>query len=492
MPTLLVVDDEPAILHAFRRAFQGPGLDMLTAESAAEGLALAETRHPDVVILDIQLPDMNGLEALRRLRALDARALVIFITGKSTTDTAIEAMKSGAFDYLLKPLELTQLRQAVDRAFAISRLMRVPAVVATEESVDDRADAIIGRCPAMQEVYKAIGRVAGQDVTVLITGASGTGKELVARALYGHSRRATGPFLTINCAAIPDHLLESELFGHEKGAFTGADRRRIGKFEQCSGGTLFLDEVADMSPLTQSKLLRILQEGTFERLGGNETVHADVRILAATNQDLHAAVAAGRFRDDLYYRLSVFTIHLPSLRERGEDLILLIRHYLRRFNKELNRQVEGVAPEALVALRRYPWPGNVRELQSVLKQSLLQATGPVLVSDFLPPHFLDLESRTDIREADSDFHWQQFIQEQIQAGSENLYGESLRRMERSLLTNVLMHTGGNQVQAAKLLGITRGSLRTKIRDLGITIGRTVSTVDNDHAVDSPDTDVAPS
>jgi DNA-binding NtrC family response regulator len=492
MPTLLVVDDEPAILHAFRRAFQGPALDMLTAESATEGLALAETRHPDVVILDIQLPDMNGMEALRRLRALDARALVIFITGKSTTDTAIEAMKSGAFDYLLKPLELTQLRQAVDRAFAISRLMRVPAVVATEESVDDRADAIIGRCAAMQEVYKAIGRVAGQDVTVLIAGASGTGKELVARALYGHSRRATGPFLAINCAAIPDHLLESELFGHEKGAFTGADRRRIGKFEQCSGGTLFLDEVADMSPLTQSKLLRILQEGSFERLGGNETVHADVRILAATNQDLHAAVAAGRFRDDLYYRLSVFNIHLPSLRERGEDLILLIQHYLRRFNKELNRQVEGVAPDALIALRRYPWPGNVRELQSVLKQSLLQATGPVLVSDFLPRHFLDLESRTDIREADSDFYWQQFIQEQIQAGSGNLYEESLRRMERFLITNVLTHTGGNQVQAAKLLGITRGSLRTKVRDLGITIGRTVSSVDNDHAVDSPDTDVAPS
>jgi DNA-binding NtrC family response regulator len=384
------------------------------------------------------------------------------------------------------------LRQAVDRAFAISRLMRVPAVVATDNSVDDRADAIIGRCPAMQEVYKAIGRVAGQDVTVLIAGASGTGKELVARALYGHSRRATGPFLAINCAAIPDHLLESELFGHEKGAFTGADRRRIGKFEQCSGGTLFLDEVADMSPLTQSKLLRILQEGSFERLGGNETVHADVRILAATNQDLHAAVAAGRFRDDLYYRLSVFTIHLPSLRERGEDLILLIQHYLRRFNKELNRQVEGVAPDALIALRRYPWPGNVRELQSVLKQSLLQATGPVLVSDFLPPHLLDLESRTDTREADSDFHWRQFIQEQIQAGSGNLYEESLRRMERSLLTNVLTHTSGNQVQAAKLLGITRGSLRTKIRDLGITIGRIVSSVDNDPAVDSPDTDVAPS
>ncbi|MFL5242217.1 MAG: sigma-54-dependent transcriptional regulator [Gemmataceae bacterium] len=490
MPTLLVVDDEPAILHAFRRAFQGPTLDLLTAESATEGLALAEKRHPDVVILDIQLPDMNGLEALRRLRALDARALVIFVTGKSTTETAIEAMKSGAFEYLLKPLELKQLRQVVDRAFAISRLMRVPAVVATEESVDDRADAIIGRCPAMQEVYKAIGRVAGQDVTVLITGASGSGKELVARALYGHSRRATGPFLAINCAAIPEHLLESELFGHEKGAFTGADRRRIGKFEQCAGGTLFLDEVADMSPLTQSKLLRVLQEKSFERLGGNETVHADVRILAATNQDLHAAAAAGRFRDDLYYRLSVFTIHLPPLRERGEDLILLIQHYLGRFNKELNRQVEGVAPDALLALRRYSWPGNVRELQSVLKQSLLQATGSVLVSDFLPPHFLDLDSKlANISKADSNLHLDKFVHDRLQAGSENLYGETLRRMERHLLIEVLAHTRGNQVQAAKILGITRGSLRTKIRELGITIGRTVGSVDNDRASDSPGDDV---
>jgi two-component system nitrogen regulation response regulator GlnG len=474
MPKLLVVDDEPAILHAFRRAFDARAIEMFTAESATEGLALAEKEHPDVIVLDVQLPDMSGLEALRRLRALDARSLVIFITGKSTTDTAIEAMKLGAFEYLLKPLELAQLRQVVDRAFAISRLMRVPAVVATDESIDERADAIVGRCPAMQEVYKAIGRVAGQDVTVLITGASGTGKELVARALYGHSRRTRGPFLAINCAAIPEHLLESELFGHEKGAFTGADRRRIGKFEQCSGGTLFLDEVADMTALTQSKLLRVLQEGTFERLGGNETIRADVRILAATNQDLHAAVAAGHFRDDLYYRLSVFTIHLPLLRERGDDLTLLIQHYLRRFNKEFNRQVEGVAPDALVALRQYSWPGNVRELQSVLKQSLLQATGSVLVSDFLPASILSIESSSDIQESLSDFHLEQFIHERLQAGSVNLYDETLRRMERQLLARVLAHTAGNQVQAAKILGITRGSLRTKIRDLGITIARTIN------------------
>ena len=325
MATLLVVDDEASILLAFRKAFREPAVTVLTAGTAAEGLEVARQQHPDVIVLDVHLPDLSGLEMLRRLRELDARSLVIFITGRSTTDTAIEAMKLGAYEYLLKPLELSTLRQVVDRALTISRLMHVPAVLAAAEDVDERADAIVGNCPPMQEVYKAIGRVAAQDVTVLITGESGTGKELVARALYQHSRRARGPFLPINCAAIPEHLLESELFGHEKGAFTGADRRRIGKFEQCQGGTLFLDEVGAMSPLTQSKLLRALQEQTFERLGGNETIHTDVRVLAATNMDLEAAVASGRFRQDLYYRLSVFTIHLPPLRMRGDDLNLLVK-----------------------------------------------------------------------------------------------------------------------------------------------------------------------
>jgi DNA-binding NtrC family response regulator len=470
MPTLLVVDDEPSILVAFRRAFAT--LTVLTAESAADGLALAAEHRPDVVILDVQLPDLSGLEALRRLRELDARSPVIFITGKSTTDTAIEAMKLGAYDYLLKPLELPQLRQAVDRAFAISRLMHVPAVVADAGPVDDRADAIVGRCLPMQEVYKDIGRVAAQDVTVLIAGESGTGKELVARAIYQHSRRGGGPFLAINCAAIPEPLLESELFGHEKGAFTGAERRRIGKFEQCSGGTLFLDEVGDMSPLTQSKVLRLLQGQCFERLGGNETIHTDVRVLAATNHDLEALVAEGRFRQDLYYRLSVFTIRLPPLRERGDDLPLLVQHYLRRFSRELGKDVQAVSPEALDRLRRYPWPGNVRELQSVLKQALLQATGPVLLPDFLAAaleHRPPAPAEGDGPRADLE----PFIAERLRAGSEDLYAETLRRVERLLLTRVLQHTGGNQLQAARLLGITRGSLRTKIRELGITIARNV-------------------
>ncbi len=476
MPTLLVVDDEPSILLTFRKAFREPSLTVLTAETAQEGLELARAHQPDAVVLDIHLPDVSGLEMLRRLRELDARSPVIFLTGRSTTDTAIEAMKLGAYEYLLKPPELSVLRQVVGRALAISRAMHVPAVIARDETGDDRADAIVGTCAAMQEVYKAIGRVAAQDLTVLISGETGTGKELVARALYQHSRRAAGPFLAINGAAIPEHLLESELFGHEKGAFTGADRRRIGKFEQVNGGTLFLDEVIDLSPLTQSKLLRVLQEGRFERLGGNETIHADVRVLAATNADLAAAVAEGRFRQDLYYRLSVFTIHLPPLRERDGDIDLLVRHYLRRYGQEMGKDVQAVAPEALEVLRRYPWPGNVRELQSVLKQALLQAAGPVLLPDFLPPGLGPPAPAAEPPPVGGGL--EEFIDAQIQAGARDLYDRALERVERVLLTRVLRHTHGNQLQAARILGISRGSLRTKVRDLGIRIDRTVNAGDD--------------
>jgi two-component system nitrogen regulation response regulator GlnG len=480
MPTLLVVDDESSILQAFRRAFREPGLEVVTALTAADGLELARRRRPDAIVLDIHLPDLPGLEMLRRLREVDARSPVIFITGKSTTDTAIEAMKLGAYEYLLKPLELSQLRQVVGQALAISRLMHVPAVVADDVPALDHSDAIVGRCPALQAVYKAIGRVAAQDVAVLITGATGTGKELVARALYQHSRRAAGPFLAVNSAALPEHLVESELFGHEKGAFTGADRRRIGKFEQCQGGTLFLDEVGDLSPLTQGKMLRLLQEQRFERLGGEETVRADVRILAATNKDLEEAVAGGRFRQDLYYRLSVFSIHLPPLRERGDDLPLLAQHYVRRFARELGKEVRQVAPEALELLRRYPWPGNVRELQSVLKQALLLATGPVLLPDFLPPALVQQPPTPESGSSSEDGagglrdpDLERFIDRRIAAGTEELYAEAVRRLERILITRVLRHTGGNQVQAARTLGITRGSLRAKVRELGIRIDRTV-------------------
>jgi nitrogen regulation protein NR(I) len=469
-PSLLVIDDEAPLLHAFRRFFQEPEVRLLTALTAAEGLRLAAEHRPDAVIVDLNLPDLSGLETFRRIRELDARIPVIIMTGHGTSQTAIEAMKQGAYDYVIKPRGLAELRELVAGAFQVSRAMRVPAVTA-EEAAPAEADVIIGRSPQMQEVYKAIGRVAPQDVTVLITGESGTGKELVARALYQHSRRAGGPFLAINCAAIPEALLESELFGHEKGAFTGADRQRIGKFEQCSGGTLFLDEVGDMSPLTQVKLLRVLQGQAFERVGGSEPIRADVRLIAATNRDLEKMVAEGQFRGDLYYRLSVFGVHLPPLRERADDLPLLVEHFLKRFSRELDKEATRAHPEALDLLRRHNWPGNLRELQSVLKQALLRARGPVLLPDFLPVALLKGGEKSAGPAPSAYPGLDVFLQERLAAGSTNLYSEVTDMVDRHLLSRVLAHTGGNQLRAARILGVTRGTLRTKLRALGLLADR---------------------
>jgi two-component system nitrogen regulation response regulator GlnG len=470
MGRVLLVDDDPVmILDQMTHALGPQGIQVEVARTAGEGLRQVAARPPDVILLDVHLPDLPGLEAYQRIRQIDGRIPVVFITWAATADTAIEAMKEGAYDYLFKPLDLARLRGVVAQALELGRLMRRPAVVAETPSEEDGGDAIIGRCPAMGEVYKAIGRVAAQNVIALITGESGTGKELVARAIYQHGTRARAPFLAINCAAIPESLLESELFGHEKGAFTGADRRRIGKFEQTSGGTLFLDEIGDMPPATQAKVLRVLQDQTFERLGGNETVRTDVRLIAATHRDLKAWSAEGKFREDLYYRLSVFTIHLPALRERGDDLPMLVEHYLRRFSRDLGRQVREVTPEALGLLRRYPWPGNVRELQGVLKQALLQATGTVLVPAFLPESLRGPPGPAAGRDAGpgAEFSFEAFILRRLEAGTTTLSAEAHQHLDRLLLRLALRHTGGNQVQAARALGISRQTLRTKTRELGL-------------------------
>src|SRR4051795_5177452 len=356
MAQLLLIDDNPALIPGqVRQAFPAPEHRVEVAATGAEGLQRVRAGPPDVILLDLGLPDQSGLEVYQQIRQIDARIPVLFVTMAKGADAAIEAMKQGAYDYLFKPLDLHQLRRVVGEALEVARRVRAPAVIAETPPDPDVDGAIVGSCPAMREVYKAIGRVAAQEVPVLITGESGTGKELVARAIYQHGPRAKAPFLALNCAAIPENLLESELFGHEKAAFTGADRRRIGKFEQCNGGTLFLDEVGDMPVNLQAKLLRVMQEQAFERVGGNEAVRTDVRLIAATHRDLKAWSAEGRFRPDLYYRLGVFTIHLPPLRERGEDLPMLVQHFLRRFSLELGREVRDVAPEALERLRSYSW-----------------------------------------------------------------------------------------------------------------------------------------
>jgi DNA-binding NtrC family response regulator len=468
MPTLLVIDDEPSILHFFRRAFPGPDVRLVTAASAADGLAAVGRERPDVIVLDINLAGESGLETFRTIHDRDPKVPVIFITGHGTAETAIEAMRLGAFEYLLKPLELDQLTDLVDRAFEISRLMRVPATIPEEGGAAGPADALVGRSPAMQAVYKQVGRVAPQDVTVLVLGESGTGKELVARAVYSYSKRADKPFLAINCAAIPETLLESELFGHEKGAFTGADRRRIGKFEQAHGGTLFLDEIGDMTPLTQAKVLRVLQGQEFERVGGSQPIRADVRVVAATHRDLEKMVAEGAFRGDLYYRLNVFTIRIPALRERGDDLPLLAEHFVRRFGRELGKDVRGIAPEAMDVLRKYPWPGNVRELQSLVKQALLETTGPMVLPEFLP---------ATVRRADGgatgfDFgDLTGYVEGQLRAGTTRLYADYQALSDRHVLGLVLRHAEGNLSQASRLLGITRATLRTKLSALGLSAER---------------------
>jgi two-component system nitrogen regulation response regulator GlnG len=474
MARLLLIDDDPdLVLEQVRQAFPAPQHRVQVAGTGAEGLRQVRAETPDVILLDLRLPDQSGLEVYQQIRGLDARIPVIFITLAKSADAAIEAMKQGAYDYLFKPLDLNQLRRVAGEALEVARLMREPAVLPEAAPDTDLEGVLVGSCPAMREVYKAIGRVAAQDVPVLITGESGTGKELVARAIYQHGPRAKAPFLALNCAAIPEQLLESELFGHEKGAFTGADRRRIGKFEQCTGGTLFLDEVGDMPPALQAKLLRVLQEQAFERVGGSETIRTDVRLIAATHRDLKAWSEQGKFRPDLYYRLGVFTVHLPPLRERGDDLPLLVRHCVRRFSRELGRAVQEVAPEAFERLRAYSWPGNIRELQSVLKQALLRGSGTVLLPAFLP----DLSGKAVEAGAASppgtQFGLETFLRERLGPESRDLYAEAHREVDRVLLARVLEYTGGNQYQAARLLGNARQTLRQKLRDLGLHVTHAV-------------------
>lgn len=353
MSRILVIDDDRSVRHLMSKAFEESDVEVVLAASAAEGVEMLCEKQVDVVLLDILLPEASGLELFERIRTIDAKLPVIFITSLSSSETAIKAMTMGAFDYLLKPLDLARIRDLVRQAIEIRRLMSIPVEMpgmrshANGATAANRTDTLVGNSPQMQEVYKAIGRVAPQDVTVLIRGESGTGKELVARALYQHSPRVKGQFLAVNCAAIPDALLESELFGHEKGSFTGADQRRIGKFEQCSGGTLFLDEIGDMSPLVQSKVLRVLQSQQFERVGGNQTITTDVRVIAATNRNLEQMVEDGDFRSDLYYRLSGFTIQLAPLRDRPEDLTPLLENYLLIFSKELGKDIHGLSSEEI-------------------------------------------------------------------------------------------------------------------------------------------------
>lgn len=471
MPRLLVVDDEPIICHSFRRAFTGPDMEVLTAGSVSEGWQRVLAEEPDVIVTDLQLPDGSGLDLFERVRAADPKRPVVFITAHGTTETTIEAMKRGAFDYLTKPLDLEHMSAVLARAFEAARLMHEPAALPD----DPGGDRIVGRSPVMQEMCKQIGRVASQEVNVLILGESGTGKELVARAIYSHSRRADRPFLAINCAAIPESLVESELFGHEQGAFTGAERRRVGKFEQCSDGTILLDEIGDLPLAAQAKMLRLLQDQTFERLGGTQPVSTRVRVLAATNQNLERLIGEARFRNDLYYRLKVVTIYVPPLRERKSDIPELAHHFLYRYAREADRDVRGFAPESLERLQGYDWPGNVRQLQNCVRAAVYQSVGSTL----LPAHLHLTESQGVGAETTSPVSSQspdlgQIIETMLRDGANRVHTRVIALVERELITRALRVTHGHQAQARELLGVSQVTLRNKMRELGISLDKVVA------------------
>lgn len=471
MQTLLVVDDEPNIAFSVEECLGSDQLRIIAAGNARKGIALVQSERPDVVILDVRLPDLSGLEAHERIKEIDPKLPVIVITAHGKTETAIESMRRGAFDYLLKPVDIRQLRHIVGKALEVSRLNRVPAVV-SEDEAGGQGEPILGRSAAMQEVYKAIGRVASQNVPVLILGESGTGKELIARAIWHYSRRGDRPFLAINCAALPEALLESELFGHEKGAFTGADARRIGKFEQVNGGTIFLDEIGDMASPTQAKALRLLQDQSFERLGGSQTVTTDVRIITATNKDLEGMIEAGTFRRDLFYRLNGFVIHLPPLRERPDDIPILAEHFLRLFAHELDKPTRSFAPEALDLLKRHTWPGNVRELRSAIRFALLQTTGDVIIPDALPNscRAADPSPAPPLPPPLPSNDLLAFLRGLLASGSNDIYEQTQAHVDRLVLAEVLANCNGNQQKAAERLGISRTTLRAKLRTLGLIAG----------------------
>jgi nitrogen regulation protein NR(I) len=473
MNTILVIDDDDQLRCSFEKLLTGEGFQVLSAASAEAGLQSVAARCPDLVILDIRLPGMNGLDAFERLHAAQPKLPVIIMTAFGTTETAIKATRMGAFDYILKPFDIPEMLAIIGKAIDAGRFMRTPVALNTIPEKADR-DAIIGSSAAMQEVYKAIGRVAATDATVLIRGESGTGKELAARAIYQHSQRANKPFLVINCVAIPETLLESELFGYEKGAFTGATHRRIGKIEQANGGTIFLDEVGDMPINLQAKILRLLQERCVERLGGRETIHVDVRIIAATNRNLEQMIAATSFREDLYYRLKVVTIWMPPLSQRVEDIEALAGYHLARHAAELGLKPPPIAGEALATLRQLPWPGNVRELANTLQKALIFNRGvPLRSEDILGAvreHGAVDGHGTESRENDL----RKWIRARIRTGdSEHLFEESVDRFSALLINEALNFTDGNRSRAARLLGISRPTLHAKIDKYQLTFKTSV-------------------
>src|SRR5881296_809564 len=460
---ILIADDEDSLRWVLDKGLRQAGYEVTSVKDGAAAIRAVEDEAFDLIFLDVRMPGMDGLTALGKMRERRPDACVVVMTAHGTMETAIQAMQRGAYDYLAKPFDLDEVLLLAERALAAGRLTQEVARLKSGLQEVWEFGALIGRHPRMQDVYKSIGRVAGSDVTVLLRGESGTGKELVASAIHHYSRRAGRPFVAVSCAAIPTTLLESEMFGHERGAFTDAKERRLGKLELAHGGTLYLDEIGDMPVELQTKLLRALQERVIERVGGQESIRIDVRVLAATNRDLEALMKDGRFREDLYYRLNVVTVNLPSLRDRRRDVPLLVEHFLAKNVEELGER--GVAPEALDRLVGYDWPGNVRELENVIQRAIVMATSGIILPEHLPIGPVSAATSVSV-----DASLEEIIERKLtecvrglrEHASATLYDLMLGLVEKPLLRAVLRETGGNQVRAAQILGINRNTLRKKL------------------------------
>lgn len=476
-PKLLVLDDDLQILQLIRDSFQGEQIEIFTEHDGDAALRLVVSDRPNVAIMDISLPGKSGLEILLQAKKMDPGLAVIMISGVGTTQSAIESMKYGAYDYLTKPLLISRLRQVVHKALECNLLSRKVLYASAFEPAalsDENIDVMIGSSPQMIEIWKMVGKVAETDATVLIQGESGTGKELLARAIYNNSHRKNRLFMAVNCAAMPENLLESELFGHEKGAFTDAHTRRIGKFEQCNGGTLFLDEIGDMSLANQSKFLRVLEKQEFERVGGNETIKVNVRIIAATNKSLLSAVKEKSFRIDLFYRLRVISFFLPPLRERIEDIPLLVKFFVSHFARKHGKKGVDLTAEAVDLLVAQPWQGNIRELKNVIDSATVMCKGGQIMADDLAP-FLYQESGLPGQAAvsgDDNYHafFRSILEPQFaricQRNKGRVYEEVSAGLEKAMIELAIENSSSNQVMAAKMLGISRNKLRERLERYG--------------------------
>lgn len=462
---VLLIEDDISLAASLSDVLSEDGFEVIMCNRGDEGLRRASKDECDLVLTDMRLPGLGGLELVRQLHDAQPRLPVVLMTAHGTIETAIDATQLGAYDYLQKPFEMQALIGVLHRAVDAGRLMREPVTLPDAPAVGQTA--LVGASGAMHEVCKEIGRVAGMPITVLIRGETGTGKELVARAIYQHSPRAKGPFIAINCAAIPENLLASELFGHERGAFTGADQRRIGRFEQANKGTLFLDEIGDLPPDTQVKLLRVLQRQTFQRVGGVEAISVDVRVIAATHCNLEAMIREGRFREDLFHRLNVVCLRLPPLRERREDIPLLVQHFLRKYARDFGLEGPAISSEALAVLQADSWPGNVRELENMSRRLLLAARGLSINADTVRQ---TLAAR-NAEEAAPGHSFTALAGELLARAQKgellDAHARMLAEAEREVLTQAIALAEGNQAKAARWLGLSRLTLREKLKQLGL-------------------------